>query len=1138
MTSCPRVRIVTGAPCRPWRTFVRLLSTSVAVALIASAVRAGQVGASGDELSRATLEARLAAVEADTTLEPAAREARRELIQQSLRVRDDVDRWIAEQLRLEADRLAAPERIAALQAELDRAEPPGPLEPAADLPAAESALGVARAELDALRAEVERLDQEQRRRVTRRSELPDAMATARQMVQQRRGERIALGEVSPEDEAGDAATDAVDLARVRLAFREAQLAALEEEQRGASLLDDLVNLQVRAAGRRVKALEVAIEARLAEVESLRRIETERAQGEAGRAARLVGQVPTELRDVAERNAVLAGQVTGRLEGREQLARLHADVRAARAAVVEAHAAAARREEVAGLSDAIGALLRKEKADLPRVRDIEQRLATRRDEMAGLRLEGLQASEELELLADLDVAASELVAARTVSTGDLADGVRAARELLEIRAGYLRELAALSDTVFVELAAVAQDELGLVDAVQGFRRFIDERILWIRSSQPIWAQDFSSVPALLAWLADPRHWVEASSVLLAGALRSPAMHLGLVAGLGLLFWMRPRMRRALAAAGERARIRRCQEMSPTWRALGASAVLICGVPALLATVGWRLGAEPGVNDFPKALGVALQGAALVVLITEGLRVVFHAGGLAHAHFGWSESAGRRLRVPSFTLLLTAVPSLGLAMLIEAQDEAAWKGSVGRVLFALALLAFSVFLHLQVRGHRRSGELTSWQRHGWFGVHVAAVALPGALAAMALGAYAFTAIQLLDRLLLTATWSAALVLAYALTDRALLLAKRRLRMRELKRNLAKRGGVATAAEEDAVDLARVDAQSRQAARALAVAALLVGSWFIWADVLPALHLLDRVELWSYSVAVQGEDGLTELVPVTLGRLLVALSVLFGMVMVNRNLPGMLELILLQRLPLGPGERYAIKAVLGYLVTLAGVIWAFGTIGVSWSQVQWLAAAMSVGLGFGLQEIFANFVSGLIILGERPVRVGDWVTAGDVTGKVAKIRMRATTLIDRDNCEWLVPNRQFITGNLSNWTLSDQITRVVLPVGVAYGSDTELASEILLDVARSTPGVMGAPEPNTVFMGFGDNSLDLELRFYITGRDGYPGILDPVNTRIHKRFAEAGIEIAFPQRDLHIRSAPGLLDAARIWNAPSEPGPASSS
>ncbi|MEM8711282.1 MAG: mechanosensitive ion channel domain-containing protein, partial [Planctomycetota bacterium] len=221
----------------------------------------------------------------------------------------------------------------------------------------------------------------------------------------------------------------------------------------------------------------------------------------------------------------------------------------------------------------------------------------------------------------------------------------------------------------------------------------------------------------------------------------------------------------------------------------------------------------------------------------------------------------------------------------------------------------------------------------------------------------------------------------------------------------------------------------------------------------------------------------------------------------------------------ERYAVTTLLRYLLTTVGLLVAFDELGLAWSQLQWLVAGVSVGLGFGLQEIFANFVSGLTLLFERPVRVGDWVTLGDIEGVVSKIRIRATTIRDRDLKELIVPNREFITGRFINWTLSDQVSRVKVAVGIAYGSDTELAIQLLLEAGRDCPFSVEEPAPNVVFSNFGASSLDFELLVFVTGREIKPRVLHDLHLRIDAAFRAADIEISFPQRDLHIRSAPGI-------------------
>ncbi len=189
----------------------------------------------------------------------------------------------------------------------------------------------------------------------------------------------------------------------------------------------------------------------------------------------------------------------------------------------------------------------------------------------------------------------------------------------------------------------------------------------------------------------------------------------------------------------------------------------------------------------------------------------------------------------------------------------------------------------------------------------------------------------------------------------------------------------------------------------------------------------------------------VPVTLADLLISVVILTSTMIAARSMPGLLEITVLGRLPIDSGGRHAIGLISRYTVTVVGVVLACHVVGIQWASVQWLAAAMTVGLGFGLQEIFANFVSGIIILLERPIRVGDLVTVTGSTGMVTRMQIRATTITDGDNRELIVPNKTFITGDVMNWTLTDSVTRFVIPVGISYESDSQKARDILLAVGE---------------------------------------------------------------------------------------------
>jgi potassium efflux system protein len=177
--------------------------------------------------------------------------------------------------------------------------------------------------------------------------------------------------------------------------------------------------------------------------------------------------------------------------------------------------------------------------------------------------------------------------------------------------------------------------------------------------------------------------------------------------------------------------------------------------------------------------------------------------------------------------------------------------------------------------------------------------------------------------------------------------------------------------------------------------------------------------------------------------------------------------------------------------------------------------VGLGFGLQEIFANLVSGIILLFERPIRVGDTVTIGDIDGKVSRIQMRATTIVSWDQKELIVPNKSFITEKLVNWSLSDTIIRIVIPVGVAYDSDVDQVKTVLEQVLSDNPSVLKDPAPEILFLEFGDSSLNFSIRVFIQNLEKRLPVMNELHRQIKIAFDKHNINIPFPQRDINLHS-----------------------
>jgi potassium efflux system protein len=305
-----------------------------------------------------------------------------------------------------------------------------------------------------------------------------------------------------------------------------------------------------------------------------------------------------------------------------------------------------------------------------------------------------------------------------------------------------------------------------------------------------------------------------------------------------------------------------------------------------------------------------------------------------------------------------------------------------------------------------------------------------------------------------------------------------------------------------------------RLLAALAVWTGAGLL---LLPVWAVPDSVRslLTGWLTAGADIDGL-RLSPLRIAAALAVLGLFLSAVAVLKR---RVETRWLRRAYLEEGTRNAFTTLLGYAGAALAGLTALAVAGVELSKLALIAGALSVGIGFGLQNVVNNFVSGLILLFERPIRRGDWIVVGGTEGRVHHISIRSTKIRTFDRADVVVPNSELISGQVTNWTLRDPVGRVRVPVGVAYGSDLGRTREILLGIASAQSLVLAdarVPAPQVLFLGFGDSALSLELRFFVRDINQRLTVLSEVNFAIDTAFREAGIQIPFPQRDLHLRSA----------------------
>jgi small-conductance mechanosensitive channel len=235
----------------------------------------------------------------------------------------------------------------------------------------------------------------------------------------------------------------------------------------------------------------------------------------------------------------------------------------------------------------------------------------------------------------------------------------------------------------------------------------------------------------------------------------------------------------------------------------------------------------------------------------------------------------------------------------------------------------------------------------------------------------------------------------------------------------------------------------------------------------------------------------------------------------LDGFLRKNVYERVHLDESVQYTFSVTIKYIMLIIGVMIGLAALGVELAALTVFAGTIGIGIGFGLQDIAKNFISGLVMLVERPVKVGDYIEVSGLPGKVKAIKARSTIVDTFDNISVIVPNAEFMNQQVINWSYSDKITRLKLPVGVAYGTDPELVKATLLDAAKSHPDVLKIPEPYVWFTEFGNSSLNFELYIWTNEPNNRFTLKSHINFEINKFFKAAGIKIPFPQRDIHFKS-----------------------
>ena len=755
------------------------------------------------------------------------------------------------------------------------------------------------------------------------------------------------------------------------------------------------------------------------------------------------------------------------------------------------------------------ILYKQKQALPRLQKMDKNLA---DEIADIRLYQFEINQQRELISNPATYVDNLLA--TQPADQVTPQLRKTLlELVATRSDLLerlnRELSALlNETITLQL-----NQKQLLSTAQSLRATLDEQMFWIPSNKPLDLEWLEAAPRQLKQQVLTLPWTNGLSELTDGLAQRPLLFLPLALLIVALLWKRRYLYSKLNKIHQDIGHFKRDSQWHTPLAILINILLAMPVSLALALCGYAL--QTDARGMNANLGSSLIQMAQAWLVFYTAYRILAPGGVAELHFRWDK--------PLVEFLQSWVRKLGFVVLalvavvaFAEQQPAALADDVLGLVVVLSCYAAMAWLLCRLLLNDKT-EKKAYRLRKLLGFMFAL--LPLALFVAVCFGYYYTALKLSDRLINTLYLLMFWLVTEAAFVRGLAVAARRLAYQRAlaKRQAAKEAGEGNDAiiEEPTLDIEQVNQQSLRLIRLALLAGFIGILYWVWADLISVFSYLDNITLYEYT---SGSGATMSMVPISIGDMIGALVIIGLSIALARNLPGLLEVLVLSRLDLGQGSAYATTTLLTYVIIGIGFVATLSTLGVSWDKLQWLVAALSVGLGFGMQEIFANFISGIMILFERPVRIGDTITIGNLSGTVSKIRIRATTITDFDRKDIIVPNKTFITGQLINWSLTDTITRVTLKLGVDYGSDLDLVKHLLLKAAQENPRVLKDPEPHVYFLNFGASTLDHELRMHVRDLGDRNPVIDEVNRFINREFKNHQINISFQQMEVYLKNLQG--------------------
>ncbi|WP_413735469.1 miniconductance mechanosensitive channel MscM [Sodalis sp. RH21] len=949
-------------------------------------------------------------------------------------------------------------------------------------------------------------------------QLPQQQTEARKALSEieQRLQSLSAGSAAPLGQAN------LTLLQAEAAARRAKVNELELAQLSANNRQELSRLRMDNLKKRHDRVDMDLQALRNRLNSLRQQEAERVLERTEQLAEQSGDLPSVISAQLQINRELSVALNEQAQRMDLIASQQRQAASQTLQVRQALSTLREQAQWLGDSPALGETLRAQVSrlpDLPKPQQLDS-------DMAQLRVSRLHYEDLMDKLPQLAQSKQDDGSPLTAEQSRIMDAqLRTQRDLLNsLLSGY--------DTQILELTKLKVANSQLVEAMTEIQEAAHRYLFWVADVSPLalsfpihLAQDLRRLISL-----DTFTQLSSALIMMVTSQETLIPLFGALLLVGFSISSRRHYHAFLDRSASKVGKVNQDYFYLTLRTVFWSIVVALPLPVLWAALGYGL-----QHAWPYPVAVAIGDGVTATVPVLWLFMVSahfaHPRGLFIVHLGWPvRRVARAMRY--YTLSIGLIVPLIMALItFDNLNDREFSGTLGRLCFVLLCAALS----LVTSSLKRAGIPLYLDKTG-SGDNVVNRTLwnlllcaPLAAAVAACLGHLATAQALLARLETSVAIWFFLLVVYHIIRRWMFIQRRRIAFERAKQRraeiLAHRARheddlspsqlseAAAEVDEPIVDLDTISAQSLRLVRSILTLIAFISVIWLWSEIHSAFGFLENIHLWDVSSSAQGPESIQS---ITLAAVLIAVMVLIITTQLVRNLPALLELALLQHLELTPGTGYAITTITKYMLMLIGGLIGFSWLGIEWAKLQWLVAALGVGLGFGLQEIFANFISGLMILFEKPIRIGDTVTIRDLTGNITRINTRATTITDWDRKEIIVPNKAFITEQFVNWSLSDSVTRIVLTIPAPTDANSEQVTHILLNAAKRCPLVLENPAPEAYLVDLQQGIMLFDLRVHAAEMGHRMPLRHQLNQLILEGYREHGLEMPFPPFQVRMETA----------------------